>query len=78
LKVTNSTTKDFSNSEKDEISNKELKITMIRMINEIKEDIYKHVIEFKEDTNKQLNEIRQIMKDMKKEFNKDIEIKKSN
>jgi hypothetical protein len=36
----------------DEISNKVPKRT-IRMINEIKEDMYKHLNEFKDDTNKQ-------------------------
>jgi hypothetical protein len=30
---------------------------MIRMINEIKEDMYKHLSEFKESINKQLNEL---------------------
>jgi hypothetical protein len=51
---------------------------MIRMINEIKEDMYKYLNEFKEDTNKQLNEIRKTILDMKEEFNKDTEIPKEN
>jgi hypothetical protein len=39
-----------------EMSNNELKRT-IKMINKIKEDMYKHPNEFKEDTNKQLNKL---------------------
>jgi vacuolar-type H+-ATPase subunit H len=46
---------------------------IIRIINEIEEDTYKHLNEFKENTNKQLNEIRKTMQDMKEEFNEDIE-----
>jgi hypothetical protein len=55
LKVNKSTKKDLNDSEADEISNKELKRTMIRMINEIKEDMNK----FKEDTNKELDELKE-------------------
>jgi hypothetical protein len=40
-KVNNSTIKELNNSEEDEIANNELKRTMIRMINEIKKDMYK-------------------------------------
>jgi hypothetical protein len=36
--------------------------------------MYEHLNEFKENTNKQLNVIGKTMKDMKEEFNKDIEI----
>jgi hypothetical protein len=43
---------------------------MIRMVSKIIVGMYKHLNEFKEDTNKQLNEIRQIMQVMKEEFNK--------
>jgi hypothetical protein len=40
-KVNNSTIKELNNSEEDEIANNEFKRTMIRMINEIKKDMYK-------------------------------------
>jgi hypothetical protein len=36
------------------------------MINDIKEDMYKHINEFKEDTNKQLNELKRIQVNMNK------------
>jgi hypothetical protein len=39
-----------------------------------KEDIHTHLNEFIEDTNKEVDEIRKTMQDMKGEFNKDIEI----
>jgi uncharacterized lipoprotein YehR (DUF1307 family) len=38
---------------------------MLRMINEILKNMYKHLNEFKENANKQLNEIGKTMKDMK-------------
>jgi hypothetical protein len=46
-KVNNYTKKDLNNSEADEMSNNEIKSTMITTINKIKEDIYKHMNEFK-------------------------------
>jgi hypothetical protein len=46
----------FDDREVDKISHIELKIMMIRMINEIKEDIYKFLNSFKENINKKLNE----------------------
>jgi hypothetical protein len=46
------------------------------MINEIKEDMNKYLKEFQENTNKEVNKIRKIMKDMKKGFGKDIEVLK--
>jgi signal transduction histidine kinase len=42
----------------------------IRAINEIKEDIN----EFQKNTNKELNEIRKTIQDMKEEFNKGTDI----
>jgi hypothetical protein len=74
----------LNDHEVEEISNSELKRTMIRMINEIEVDIYK----YKENTNKQVNELKensnkllwQIWKkiqDTKEEFNKNIEIMKN-
>jgi hypothetical protein len=45
----NHTTNDLNNYE---ISNIDIKRMMIRMINEMKEDMYKHLNEFKEDTQK--------------------------
>jgi hypothetical protein len=47
-----------------------LKHMIVRMINEMKEDMYKKMNEFKEDTNKQVNKIRKIVQVMKKEFKK--------
>jgi hypothetical protein len=41
----------LNESEADEISNTELKGIMIKMINKIKEDMYRHLNEFKENTN---------------------------
>jgi hypothetical protein len=46
-KVNNYTKKDLNNSEADEMSNNEIKSTMITTINKIKEDIYKYMNEFK-------------------------------
>jgi hypothetical protein len=36
----------------------------------VEEDTHKHLNEFKQNTNKQLNEIRKTMQDMKEESNK--------
>jgi hypothetical protein len=47
---------------------------MTRLVNEIKEDMYKHLNELKENSIKQLNEIRKIMQDMKDASSKDKEI----
>jgi peptidoglycan hydrolase CwlO-like protein len=63
-----------NNSEADEVT--QLKRMIIRMINEIKEDINKCLNEFQQNTN-QLNKLRKIMQDMKEEFNNDIEILKT-
>jgi hypothetical protein len=38
---------------------------IVRMMNEIKEDINKHLNELKENTNKQLNKIRKTMQNIK-------------
>jgi hypothetical protein len=65
---------DTSYSEVDEVSDKELKIMIIRTINKIKENMYKCLNEFQKNTNKQLEELRKTMQDMKEEFNKDIQI----
>jgi DNA anti-recombination protein RmuC len=85
-KVTNPTIKDLNDSKVDEITTKEHTHThtkkMIRMINELKEDMYKYLNEVKENikkqlnelrknSSKQLNEIRKIMQDME-EFNEDL------
>jgi hypothetical protein len=86
-KVNNSVIKDLNDNEVDEISNIELKRTMIRVINKIREDMCKDPNEFKQDinkqlnelkenSNKQLNEIRKTMQDVQEEFNKDTEILK--
>jgi hypothetical protein len=47
---------------------------LLRTINKIKEDMNKHSNEFHETSNKELNEIKEIMWDMKEKFNDDIEI----
>jgi hypothetical protein len=52
--------KDLKNSDMDEISKHELKIIMIRMINEMKKDMNKHLNEFKDNTNKQLNKLKKL------------------
>jgi hypothetical protein len=52
-RVNNSTIKDLNDSEMDEISSNDFKIT-IRMINKIKEDIYT-LMKSKKIKNKQLN-----------------------
>jgi hypothetical protein len=46
------------------------------MRNKIKGNIYKHLRKFKENTNKQQNEIRKTIQNLKGEFNKDTEILK--
>jgi hypothetical protein len=71
--VNNTTIKDWNDTEANEISNNELEKT-IRMINEIKEDMYMYLNKFKEVTNKQMNElihvneIRKTMKDMQEKI----------
>jgi hypothetical protein len=50
--------KDLNNSEENDISNFELK-RMMRMINEIKEGMHKHLKKTKENTNKHLNEFQE-------------------
>jgi hypothetical protein len=54
-KINNSTIMDSSGSEINEISEKEFKRKMIRMINNIKQDTNEHLNEFQKNTNKQLN-----------------------
>jgi hypothetical protein len=48
LKLSNSTIMDFNNSEVNKISDKEFKRMIIKMINEIKEDMNKWLNEFQE------------------------------
>jgi hypothetical protein len=84
--VNNPILKDFNDRKVDEILNIKLK-RMIRMINEIKEDMYKHLKAFKgntnkwlnklkDDTNKQQDEMRKVMQDMKEKFSNAIEVLK--
>jgi hypothetical protein len=47
---------------------------IVRMINGIKEDTNKCLNEFHENSNIELNKIKKASKDMKEEFNKEIEI----
>jgi hypothetical protein len=60
LRVNNSIINNCNDSEVDEISDKEFK-RILRMINEITEDMNKYLNELKENSNKHLNEIREIM-----------------
>jgi hypothetical protein len=46
----------LNDSEADEMSNNEFKRTLIKMIDDSTEDVYKYLNEFREDTNRQLNE----------------------
>jgi hypothetical protein len=48
----------------------------IRMVNVIEEDMNKCLSKFQENTNKHLYEIMKTMRDMKEEFDKNIEILK--
>jgi hypothetical protein len=59
---------------KEESPDKEIKSIIIRMINELKEDMSKTLNECKEDLNKWLNKTRKTVQDMKEEFNKDTEL----
>jgi gas vesicle protein len=72
----NSTTKDPNACVEEEISNEELKKTIVKMINDLKEEtqklifdlrenVNKQLNELKENTNKQMNEIKQTIQDMK-------------
>jgi hypothetical protein len=56
-KVNNSTAIDIKYSEEEENLDKELK-SMIRMISEMKRDIYKKMNELEDITNKQLKELK--------------------
>jgi hypothetical protein len=49
--------KDLKDIEEVELSNNEFKRIMIRMIDEVKEDMRKHLMN-SQDTNKQLNEFK--------------------
>jgi hypothetical protein len=51
-KVNNFTVTDFNDGEVDEISDKEFKRMIIRMIDAIKDDTNKYLDEFKENANK--------------------------
>jgi hypothetical protein len=55
-KINNLIVLGIKDCEEDENPNIELKRMNIRMINKIKEDMFKHLNKFKENTNKQLNE----------------------
>jgi hypothetical protein len=55
----NSTTKDLNNCVKKAISNGEFQKTIIKVINELKEETQKLASYLKEDVNKQLNELKE-------------------
>jgi uncharacterized coiled-coil DUF342 family protein len=81
----NSITKDISTST--EISNNESQKTIVKMINEIKEEL-QNLSDLKEDMinnymrlnriKKQMNGIKKTVQDMKEEINKDMETLKNN
>jgi ribosome recycling factor len=58
-----------------EISNIVFKRMIIRIINEMKKDMYKYLNKFKESTHEEINEIRETMQGIKG-YNKDTEILK--
>jgi hypothetical protein len=57
LKV-KSTTKDLNTCVEEELSNSELQQTIVKMINDLKEETQKLVFDFKEDMNKQISSKR--------------------
>jgi hypothetical protein len=54
-----STTKDLDTYIEKEISNNESQKTIVKMINDLKEETQKLVFDLKEDVNKQLNKFRE-------------------
>jgi hypothetical protein len=85
----NSTTKDPDICIEEELSNNEFQNTIVKTINNLKEETQKLVFDLKEDMNKQLNEIKEntkkwmneikkTTKDTKEEINKDMETLKNN
>jgi methyl-accepting chemotaxis protein len=85
----NSTTKDQNTCVEEALSNTEFQKTIVKMINDLKEETQKLVFdlkgnvnkqlnEHKENTNKQMNEIKQTIQDMKEEINKHMETLKNN
>jgi hypothetical protein len=55
----NSTTKDPNTCVKEELSNNEFQKTVVKVINDLKEETQKLVFDLKEDRNKQLNELKE-------------------
>jgi SMC interacting uncharacterized protein involved in chromosome segregation len=47
---------------------------MYKHLNELKELTYKQLNELEENSNEQMNEVKKIVANIKKEFNKDLEI----
>jgi gas vesicle protein len=85
----NSTSKDPNTYIEEESSNDEFQKTIIKMINNLKEETQKLVLDLKEDMNKQLNELKEninkqmneiknTIKNIKEEINKDMETLKNN
>jgi type II secretory pathway component PulJ len=85
----NSTTKDLNTCVDEQLLNNEFQNTIVKMINDpkeetqklvfyLKEDVNEQLNELKENTNKQKNEIKKTIQDMKEEINKDIETWKNN
>jgi hypothetical protein len=54
----NSTTKDPNTCLEEELSNNEFQKTIIKMVNNLKEETQKLVLDLKEAMNKQLNELK--------------------
>jgi hypothetical protein len=55
----NSTTKDSNNYVKEELPNNEFQKTIVKVINNLKEDTQKLIFDLKENVNKQLNELKE-------------------
>jgi hypothetical protein len=55
----NSTTKDPNTYAEEELSNNEFQKTIVKMINDLKEETQKLVFDFKENVNKELNALKE-------------------
>jgi hypothetical protein len=55
----NSTAKDPNTCIEEELSNNESQKTIVKMINDLKEETQKRILDLKENVNKQLNELKE-------------------
>jgi uncharacterized protein YicC (UPF0701 family) len=85
----NATTKDLNTCKEEEISNNEFQNTIVKVINnlkeetqkpgfDLKEDMNEELNELKENTNQEVNEIKKTIQDTKEEINKHMETLKNN